>query len=71
MVMGLESLTQSVADSSSLGGETIPLWLAGVVVAPLCGAVAYQTRRILDLTKRINELTDRYIGHLEDDEKGA
>lgn len=76
MVYGLESLTsitQTATDTSTLGGAAIPIWLVGVVVAPLAGAVAYQTRRILDLTKRIEELTDRYLDHYEGGhhEKGA
>lgn len=66
MVQGIESLTQAAADSGS-AGACIPLWLAGAVVGPLAGAVAYQTRRVLDLTRRIEELTDRYLDHLDEE----
>ncbi len=66
MVQGIESLSQAAADSGSVGA-CIPIWLAGAVVAPLAAAVTYQTRRVLDLTKRIEHLTDRYLDHYEDD----
>lgn len=75
MVMGIEpTLTAWAQAGSSAGtfGECIPLWLAGTVVGPLAGAVAYQTRRVLDLTRRIDALTDRYLAHTErDHDQGA
>ena len=74
MVYGLEAAITQTATGSSTIGASIPVWLVGIVVAPLAGAVAYQTRRILDLTKRVEELTDRFLDHYEKGgphEKGA
>lgn len=67
MVFGLESLTAAAATETRVAGDCIPTWIAGAIIGPLAGAVAYQTRRIVNQTRRIEALTDAFLAHYAKD----